>query len=229
MPGTQVWPVVWEDSTCHRETKLMHHKYWSPHTLELCSATIEATTAKLESSLRSPQLEKARREQQRPRTAKNKLTTKNHIYCILPAASLLKSPAFHAACASRPWSHMEGPAQAAARRQKSGACSVGGGLTTCTEDPKARVCTLTCSWRLWAQRFTAVAWRARPRRTWPSRHLHALHHTLPESKSKTGPVRARSAKEQGSEGWASDPRLRSLSLRPTPLDLLPEKAIKEQF
>ena len=76
MPGTQVWSVVWEDSTCRRETKLMHHKYWSPHTLELCSATMEATTPKLESSLRSPQLEKARTEQRRPRAAKNKLTTK---------------------------------------------------------------------------------------------------------------------------------------------------------
>ena len=31
--GTQVWSLVWEDSTCHRTTKSGYHNYW-PWTLE---------------------------------------------------------------------------------------------------------------------------------------------------------------------------------------------------
>ena len=99
----------------------------------------------------------------------------------------------------------EGPAEAAARSSDvrppgSQARPPWWGPDTCTEDPAAWVCRLTCSWRLRARCFTAVAWRARPRWTWSSRRLHALHHTLPESKSKTGPVRARSAGRAGQWG-----------------------------
>ena len=33
MQGTQVWSLLWEDTTWCRATKQMHHKYWSPHAL----------------------------------------------------------------------------------------------------------------------------------------------------------------------------------------------------
>ena len=29
MQGTWVWSLVWEDSTCHRITKPVHHNYWA--------------------------------------------------------------------------------------------------------------------------------------------------------------------------------------------------------
>ena len=31
MRGTWVWPLVWEDPTCHGATKPMYRNYWSPH------------------------------------------------------------------------------------------------------------------------------------------------------------------------------------------------------
>ena len=46
--GTWVPPLVWEDPTCHGATRPVCHKYWSPWTLSLCSATRQAT------AMRSP-------------------------------------------------------------------------------------------------------------------------------------------------------------------------------
>ena len=39
MQRTRVQSLVWEDLTCLRATKHMHHNYWSPHTLDpmLCN------------------------------------------------------------------------------------------------------------------------------------------------------------------------------------------------
>ena len=44
MQVTQVWSLVWEDPTCHRATKPVHHNYWALCTQSLCSAAREATT-----------------------------------------------------------------------------------------------------------------------------------------------------------------------------------------
>ena len=44
MQGTQVWSLVWEDSTCLGATKPMDHNYWSPRTYSLCSTTRGATS-----------------------------------------------------------------------------------------------------------------------------------------------------------------------------------------
>ena len=101
MQGTQVWALVWEDPTCHRATKLVHHNYWAcalePASHDYwspCATPTEAhmpraralqqekppqweahcTTTK--SSPHLPQLEKARAQQRRPNAAKNK-TNKN--------------------------------------------------------------------------------------------------------------------------------------------------------
>ena len=87
MQGTWVRALVQEDPTCHRATKPMHHNYWAwalepashnswarapqllkPARLEK-SPQWEACTTK--SRPRSPQLEKARAQQQRPNAAKN--------------------------------------------------------------------------------------------------------------------------------------------------------------
>ena len=81
--GTQVQALVWEDPTCHRATKPVCHNYWAhvpqllkPMCLEpmLCnkrSHRNESSPA-TKSSPHSPQLEKARVQQRRPNTAKNK-------------------------------------------------------------------------------------------------------------------------------------------------------------
>ena len=82
-------PHAMEQPTRHGTTKPVRHNYWacalepmchnhwSPHAKSSCSATREATTMRsphttTKSSPRSPQLEKARTQQQRPNTAKNK-------------------------------------------------------------------------------------------------------------------------------------------------------------
>ena len=85
MQGTRVWALVWEDPTCHRATKPMHHNYWA-YALEPASHNYwtrmpgEATAMKsprttMKSSPRSLQLEKACTQQRRPNAAKiiNKL------------------------------------------------------------------------------------------------------------------------------------------------------------
>ena len=88
MQGTQVRSLVLEDPTCCRATKRMCHNYWAhmpqllkPARLEPCSATGEATAVRsphttTKSSPRSPQLETAHTQQQRPNTAKNKFVKK---------------------------------------------------------------------------------------------------------------------------------------------------------
>ena len=99
MQGTRVRSLAREDPTCHGATKPVRHNYWAcapeptnhnhwAHVPQLlqptclqpvlqCSATREATAMRspctaTKSSPRSPQLEKARVQQQRPNTAKNK-------------------------------------------------------------------------------------------------------------------------------------------------------------
>ena len=88
MQGTPVQSLVWEDPTCLRETKplchdtepmhysplvetteAMCHNYLSPHAWSLHSTTREATALRssctsMESSLYSPQLEKACMQQE---------------------------------------------------------------------------------------------------------------------------------------------------------------------
>ena len=66
--GTQVWSLVWEDSTCCRAAKQTHWNYWSTQK----PPQWEACALQLESSLCSLQLEKARVQQWRPSTVKNK-------------------------------------------------------------------------------------------------------------------------------------------------------------
>ena len=88
MQGTWVRSLAWEDSACFRATKPTNHNcsalqlmscnYWSPHTLNPCSTTGEANTMRslciaTKSSDCSPQLEKARVQQQRPSAVKKKL------------------------------------------------------------------------------------------------------------------------------------------------------------
>ena len=97
MQETWVRSLVWEDTTCHGETKPMHHKDWAwalepvignfwTHTPQLLKSKFpgahapqqekppqwESHAPQLESSPRSLQLEKAHRPQWRPSTAKNK-------------------------------------------------------------------------------------------------------------------------------------------------------------
>ena len=83
MQGTWLRALVWEDPTCRWATKPVRHNYW-PCALEPVShnpwsfsATREATAMRrprtvTKSSPHSPQLEKARTQQQRPNAAKNK-------------------------------------------------------------------------------------------------------------------------------------------------------------
>jgi len=61
MQGTQVQPLVQEDSTCLGPTKPVHRNYWSPRTLEQQEKSPQSETqaVQLESSLHSPQVEKA--------------------------------------------------------------------------------------------------------------------------------------------------------------------------
>ena len=89
MQGTWVQALVREDPTCRGATKPVHHKYWacalepashnywSPCAWSPCSTTRQATTMRsvctaTKSSPCSLQLEKARAQQRRPSTAKNK-------------------------------------------------------------------------------------------------------------------------------------------------------------
>ena len=68
MQGTWVWPLVWEDPTCHGATKPMCCDYLA-HGLE---PVLHNERSQLESSSFSLQLEKACLQQWRPRAAKNK-------------------------------------------------------------------------------------------------------------------------------------------------------------
>ena len=86
MQRTQVRSLFQEDSTGHRTTKPVHHNYWA-NTQELlkpghstaCALQQQklpqwkARALKLESSLCSPQLQKADGQQGRPSTANNKV------------------------------------------------------------------------------------------------------------------------------------------------------------
>ena len=90
MQRTRIRSLVWEDATCCRATKPVHHNHWggvleptchsgwSPCTLESMlrnkrhQRSAKPTTRQLGSSPHSPQLEKARAQQQRPSAAKNK-------------------------------------------------------------------------------------------------------------------------------------------------------------
>ena len=73
--GTGVRSLLWEDSTCLRATKSTRHNYWA-QALEPLFWTKplqwEAHIPQLESSPCSLQLEKAPKQQQRPRAGKNK-------------------------------------------------------------------------------------------------------------------------------------------------------------
>ena len=73
MQGTWVQALVWEDPTCCRATKPVHHNYWACALQPACHnywsphATREATAMRsphttMKSSLRSLQLEKAHRK-----------------------------------------------------------------------------------------------------------------------------------------------------------------------
>ena len=85
MQGTQVQALVWEDPTCRRATKTVHHNYWArvlqqlkPMCLEPVlrnkrSHRNESPHIATNSSPHSPQLEKASTQQWRPNTAKNKI------------------------------------------------------------------------------------------------------------------------------------------------------------
>ena len=68
MERTQVWSLIWEDSTCCRAAKHMHCNYWSTQK----PPQWEACARHLESSLGSLHLEKACVQQWRPSTVKNK-------------------------------------------------------------------------------------------------------------------------------------------------------------
>ena len=110
MQVTWVRALVQEDPTCCRATKPVHHNYWaleptshnywSLGTQSPCSTTREATAMRspctvTKSSPSSPQLEKARAQQRRPNTAKNKLiSSKKHSKPKLLYTE--QSPASHA-------------------------------------------------------------------------------------------------------------------------------------
>ena len=89
MQGTRTRALVREDPTCCRATKpvchnywacaleITSHSYWARASYSPCSATREATAIRslrttTKSSSCSPHLEKARAQQWRPNTAKNK-------------------------------------------------------------------------------------------------------------------------------------------------------------
>ena len=91
MQGTQVRSLVWEDPTCRGATKPASHNYWAcvPQLLSPHATTTEAHTPRAhalqqekppqweartpqQSCPRSPQLEKAHAQQQRPNAAKYK-------------------------------------------------------------------------------------------------------------------------------------------------------------
>ena len=84
MQGARVRALVREDPTCRRAAKSVSQNYWahvpqllSPRTWSPCSPTGEPTAMRsphttMKSGPRSPQLEKAHVQQQRPNATKNK-------------------------------------------------------------------------------------------------------------------------------------------------------------
>ena len=84
MQGPWVQTLVWEDPTWHGATKPVRHNYWAyvPQLLKPVHYSLLSTTREdmamrsprtaTKSSPHSPQLEKARAQQQRPNAAKNK-------------------------------------------------------------------------------------------------------------------------------------------------------------
>ena len=93
MQGTWVWSLFQKDPSCHRATKPECHNYWArvlhlqkPARSGACPLQEErplqweAQTPRLESSLCSPQREKAHTRQWRPSTAINKLIKRLHLY-----------------------------------------------------------------------------------------------------------------------------------------------------
>ena len=74
MQGTCVWSLVWEDLTCHSATMPLNQNYRACAPQQEKPLPREALISQPESSLCSPQLEKAQAKQRRPTTAKiNKL------------------------------------------------------------------------------------------------------------------------------------------------------------
>ena len=71
MQWTQLWSLVWEDSTYCKATMPVSHSYWSLCAWSLSSATREATTSQLKSSPHSLQLKKPLRKN-KPSIAKSK-------------------------------------------------------------------------------------------------------------------------------------------------------------
>ena len=84
MQGTQIWSLVWEDSTCHGATKPVCHHYWA-HVLQLLrpahlepvlcyksSHHDERPAHRNEEELCSLQLEKTHSQQRRPSATKSK-------------------------------------------------------------------------------------------------------------------------------------------------------------
>ena len=73
MQGTRVRALIWEDPTCHRPTKPVHHNYWAC-ALEPTSHDIEARVLRARAPQQDkPQQWEARVQQQRSNAAKNKL------------------------------------------------------------------------------------------------------------------------------------------------------------
>ena len=72
MQRTWVRALVQEDPTCHGATKPVHHNYWA----QVPRAHAPQHKKPLQWEAHTPQLEKARAQQQRPKAAKNKLINK---------------------------------------------------------------------------------------------------------------------------------------------------------
>ena len=75
MQESQVWSLVWEDSTGCEQAKLMQHTYWASaldRALQEKPLQWEVWAPQLESSSCLPQREKAGAPQQRPCEAKIK-------------------------------------------------------------------------------------------------------------------------------------------------------------
>ena len=112
MQGTQVWALVREGPACHGATKPMRHNYWAcaldlvshnywacvPQLLEpVCLEPVlhnkrsrhsGSPCTAMKSRPRLLQLEKARAQQRRPNTAKNKFIKKKKsalFFCVLPS------------------------------------------------------------------------------------------------------------------------------------------------
>ena len=74
---TRIQSLLWEDSSCLRATKPMHHNYWTPHTLQpvLRNEKLpqwEACAPQLESSPCSPQLKKSLSTATKTQSSENK-------------------------------------------------------------------------------------------------------------------------------------------------------------